>query len=272
MQWGAIAQKTYVLPQPARMSTQPLVPSGPLAYLTPPEIVATLEQKFSEQDWSFLVQCMSSPVKISYDKQVEWATTPTTAGTLSIKLLADHSLNNRGDLTSYASQVLPFVLELIRFGTDDQRENAMMLLLGYLRGRGAGVKELLLRLDMFNAVGRYFLCSNEDLRMSVAQACYMLYRDEPTGMQEFVNKKYMNLLIQLISRSFHNEDDLVLLLEYLGELIGDLTFCEKTDLQYRLKQAMAERLFEDIKNRPFCFYNKDKVKRILRMATELLES
>ncbi|CAG9330224.1 unnamed protein product [Blepharisma stoltei] len=183
---------------------------------------AQLEVYKVNGEWGQIAKMISNRTEITEAKiYISWAEKPKTIGSLAIAYLCKECKNDPKAIAPYVEKDLPLLLASIKMGTDDLRENSLLLLFYFVDVASEESITKLLKLNIFNALVRWFLCSKAELRHISADICAKIYRGRRAAQEAFLNEQGAFKLVQLIAWSSDQEDVLLDLLGYLIDLMQD---------------------------------------------------
>lgn len=84
-------------------------------------------------------------------------------------------------------------------GSDDLRENMLLLLFYFVDVAGEVAIDKLLKLNVFSVLVRWLLCSKPELRHISADICAKIYRCRKEAQNEFLKVNGAFKLVQLIA-------------------------------------------------------------------------
>ena len=115
--------------------------------------------------------------------------------------------------------MLPCIVQGINGGSDDLRDTSLLFLLGFLEAASTAAIEELVELKTCNAVVRYFVCSQEEVRLTAAACCYKMYTKAVAAQVDFVGENGVKMLLSLIASSTHSLQQVQVLVSYLEALV-----------------------------------------------------
>ena len=190
--------------------------------IDPKHILKHIE--FCKQNLNFqqLVDLISDKTEMeSATARIAWADKPKTIGSLALVYLCQLIGEHWGEIVPILERNLVAIVHHIKGGTDDLRDNSLMLLYFFLDFASDESINILIQLGIFQLLMRSILCQKAELRHVTAAICYKLYKDRPYGKKLFMDLKGGKQLIQQILWSSDNDEILLSLLEYLIELLQD---------------------------------------------------
>lgn len=203
----------------------------------------------TEKRYSQLVELVSDTTTINKAKAYfEWAEKPKTIGSLALVYICQFCQKGNSEIIPYLENILPILVQNISNGTDDLRDNSLMLLYYILDFSSEEKIMELIQLEIFSVLMRSIMCSKEELRHLTAGVCYKLYKNRPYAQKIFIDMNGGRQLIQQISWSSENDTVLKSLLEYLAELMQDKD--DEVMQQYiqKLNEEKASEIIRDLNN------------------------
>lgn len=199
--------------------------------------------------WENLSLLVHNPTKVSTRVQVLWADPPSTIGCLCIAFLAIQALKDPSGVKDQIENLLPFLLNSIKSGTDDSRENSLILLYAFMPILNDKDAHFLVENKVFNALVRFFMCSKPEMRMMCAGICSAIYTGRYFAQIAFANEKGPAQLIKLIQWSSGNPENLSALLVYLEGLLVSENDQRSSDLCVVSQEFMAWDVLRDLKQK-----------------------
>ena len=148
----------------------------------------------------------------------------------------------------FLDNMLPTLVEYIKTGTDDLRDNSLMLLFYTLDHLTEEKIVELLELNIFSVLMRSIMCSKQELRHLTAGVCYKIYKNRPYAQKLFIDMNGGRQLVQQISWSSENDVVLRTLLDYLSELLQDKDDKVMQGYIAKLNEEKAIDIIRDINN------------------------
>mmetsp|Transcript_10227 Transcript_10227/g.10172 ORF Transcript_10227/g.10172 Transcript_10227/m.10172 type:complete len:160 (+) Transcript_10227:319-798(+) len=130
-------------------------------------------------------------------------------------------------------------------GTDDLRENSLLLLFYFVDVASEEAISKLLKLNIFKALVRWFLCSKPELRHISADICDKIYRGRKDAQEAFLNEQGAVKLVQLIAWSSDQDEVLFDLLGYLIDLMQD---ANEDPLMENIRRVHESMVWDIIRN------------------------
>ena len=212
-----------------------------------------------------LAQNCTNTTEITYIGGLQWATPPTTLGSLCLMLLAEQFTLEPAAIAPHVSHMLPDLVQAIQSSADHVRENALLLMLAYARVAQPEAKQWLGHLNVFNALCRYLPCSSVDMRVATAQVCCLLYEGNLELQMKFVQVNGGELLVQLISRSVEDAASLLILLKCLEVLLLDGEGRPEMDICAHLTTPVLWEIFKEIQRRHENEPAAEQAQRVLKI-------
>lgn len=211
--------------------------------------VKYIENCKKNKQYDQLVKLVTDPTEINKPKiYIHWAEKPKTIGSLALVYLCQILPDENEDLMPLVLKITPVLIEFLKSGSGDLRDNSLMLLYYYLDYATDEAVKLLITQGIYSALLRYIMCSKEELRHLTAGICYKIYRNRPYAKKLFIEKKGGKQLVQQISWSSENDKILNILLEYLIELLQDKDDKVMQEYINRLNEDSALEIIRDITN------------------------
>jgi len=214
---------------------------------TPEDLQAYLEWCFNLKRWREVTQMITDDSEIPNCRvYISWAEKPKTVGSLALVYLCLASQKYPDTIAAQIEPYLPVVVNIIRVGSEDLKENATLLLYYFLDQAGPLSVSKLLKLNIFNILVRCMLCEKPDLRYLTAALCDKIYTGRKEAQDSFLNVNGGNKLMQLL---VWNSDSEGLLYEYLGfviDLILDTRDQPRPDVVEKLHDCMAWEIIKNI--------------------------
>ena len=207
------------------------------AFLTAEELVCLAEMSFIKEQWDILTELCLDSQAITYATSLHWGEPPTSVCSLSLMLLTKKAQEYLPAVVTHIEKNLDHILSVIRSGSDDAREYAVMLLSAYVKGPTSKTK--LLKLGGFNILCRFLMCSNNAMRTEIAATCHAVYAGSTEAQKAFVNANGGDFLVQLISRNAQDPAALVVLLKQLEDLMLGKDDQPQSGICISLNSAMA---------------------------------
>lgn len=207
--------------------------------------------EFCKQNKNYpqLVDLISDSTEISTaPAYIGWAEKPKTIGSLALVYLCQLIQNDYMKIVPLLPKVLKTLTNNIKSGSDDLRDNTMMLLYYTLDYMTEDNILTLLEENIFQLLMRSILCQKSELRHLTAVICGKLYKGRAYAKKLFIDLKGGKQLVQQILWS--SENDLILnsLLENLIELLVDDDGQPVEEYVQKLNEEKALDIIRDITN------------------------
>ena len=203
----------------------------------------------TNKQYALLVQLIPDMSEVSNPKAyISWTEKPKTVGSLAIVYLCNICKQDPDNLMPFLDNMLPTLVEYIKTGTDDLRDNSLMLLFYTLDHLTEEKIVELLELNIFSVLMRSIMCSKQELRHLTAGVCYKIYKNRPYAQKLFIDMNGGRQLVQQISWSSENDVVLRTLLDYLSELLQDKDDKVMQGYIAKLNEEKAIDIIRDINN------------------------
>jgi hypothetical protein len=203
----------------------------------------------AERRYPELIRLMNNQSAVSNSKAYFfWSEKPKTVGSLAVFHLCGSFQEDHAELTALLEPCLPQIIDQIRTGSDDMRDNSLMLLYYLLDYASDSTIVRLLELNIFNVLMRSLMCSKEEIRHVTSTMCCKIYKDRPYAKKLFLDMKGGKQLVQQILWSSENATVLESLLENLSELVQDDDTLVMQERIARLNEARASDIIREISN------------------------
>ena len=205
--------------------------------------------EFCKQNKNFpqLVDLVTDSTEISQaPAYIGWAEKPKTIGSLAIVYLCQLIQKDHAKIIPLLGKVLLTFINCIKTGSDDLRDNTMMLLYYALDYMNEDQVLTLLELGIFQLLMRSILCQKSELRHLTAAICGKLYKGRPYAKKIFIDLKGGKQLVQQILWSSESETALNNLLDILIELLLDEEGLPVQDYITKLNEEKALDIICDI--------------------------
>lgn len=201
------------------------------------------------KNFAQLVDLITDSTEISSaPTYIGWAEKPKTIGSLAIVYLCQLIQKDHLKIIPLLGKVLPALINYIKTGSDDLRDNTMMLLYYALDYMNDDQVLTLLELGIFKLLMRSILCQKSELRHLTAAICGKLYKGRAYAKKIFIDLKGGKQLVQQILWSSENDPVLNNLLEILIELLLDDEDQPVQDYVNKLNDEKALDIIRDITN------------------------
>ena len=152
----------------------------------------------------------------------EWASKPRSVGSLSLVYLCIECQQNPKNIAPYVDSVILNLIKAIKSETDDFQENSMFLLYYFLSAATEASIIKIVKFNIFGVITKFLLGSKKEMRYLTAAVCARIYRQRFFAQEEFLNHNGGFKLVQLISLSKDEGDEVLgVLISNLIELIQD---------------------------------------------------
>ena len=179
------------------------------------------EACYKKQKWEMLApMILNNSVVISQVQLLPWAEKPKSINSVALIYLAEGVKKFTMQVAPYIEVFLSNILNLIRSGTNDQKELAIYLMHNYIDYASEKSLDRLHSNKIFLLVSRWMLSPKFELRKYVVNLCYKLYKNNLNAKEEFIEANGAFNLVQLIAWS-NSYDFLEDLIKALEEVIMD---------------------------------------------------
>ena len=214
-----------------------------------------LEKLSSLKQWERLVSLIKDPTPIQEGKfRLKWANPPRTIGSYVLvflcKIFMKHPSETPNEeieeILPFLQSLLPTIVECVNSGSDDRKDNSLLLLYYILSiTRDQDVQQLM-NLNIFGILMRTMMCSKQELRHLTAGVCCQLYKGRLEVRRLFISMNGGKYLIQQIKWSSENPEILKTLLEYLLDLVEDEEGRPDALIVNKLNEENAKDIIRDI--------------------------
>jgi hypothetical protein len=215
----------------------------------PKHILKFLEFCKQNKNFQQLIDLITDTTEVeSAPTRIGWADKPKTVGSLSLVYLCQLMSNHSEEIVPLLEKSLLTIVTHIKSGSDDLRDNSLMLLFYSLDYASENAVSTLIQVGIFQLLMRSILCQKAELRHVTASICFKLYEGRPYAKKAFIDLKGGKQLIQQILWSSENDEMLRSLLDYLIELVLDEEGCPNREFVEILNQENALDIIRDINN------------------------
>lgn len=202
-----------------------------------------------EKHYDQLVSLITDKTEVENPKAyISWADKPRTIGSLALVYLCQLCQKDQESIAKASEPSLNILMEHLKNGSEDLRDNSLMLLYYVLDFTSEESVANLVELGIFSVLMRSIMCSKEELRHLTASVCYKIYRNRPYAQRLFIDMKGGRQLVQQISWSSENDAVLRSLLDYLAELLQDRDDRVMQEYIAKVNEERALDIIRDINN------------------------
>jgi hypothetical protein len=176
---------------------------------------------YKKQKWENLApMILNNSVVVSQITLLAWSEKPKSINSVALIYLAEGVKKFTMQVAPYIEVFLSNILNLIRSGSNDQKELAIYLMHNYIDYASEKALEKIYNNKIFLLLGRWMLSPKGELRKYVVNLCYKLYKNNLNAKEEFIEASGAFYLVQLIAWS-NSYDFLEDLIKALEEVIMD---------------------------------------------------
>lgn len=157
------------------------------------------EELDSNPAWSEIYSLTDSTQEIQSSVCNDWQKSPRSLGSLSVLILTE-KLRESPDLArKIGPEAIPDLLQNIKHGSDDMRENCVLMVYELVRQVGKQAIKSLVQCDGLKTLMRWLPCSNSELRDVCMSICHAIYRKNRKLQDEFIRLRGHKILVQLLA-------------------------------------------------------------------------
>ena len=162
-------------------------------------LILLLRSHYEAQDWRFLISQVPVTQKVHEVAPCpSWAKSPKTIGGVSLIFLTKACKKFRTDLLPIFEELHPFMLNLLKNGTKDQKEQSI-LFINYLTVlEKESLKQLLTNLNIFEYLVPHFYSDKFELRHICAITCARVYKMNEQGQSLFIQASGIKGLMHIL--------------------------------------------------------------------------
>jgi len=175
-----------------------------------------------KKDWELLRKLVTSTEAIvgRANIKIEWGATPTRVGSLALAYLAQGAKEDPSTLSTYVLEMVPFLLLNVKSDDKEMSDNALMFMLFTIDYISKVTREEVIGLNGFKYLVTIMGESRSEPRHVAAIICHSLYKNNLNAQKKFLQAGGGQQLVQLLMRESEDEQLVVEIMNFLGDLIS----------------------------------------------------